>query len=131
MSKRRFPGIHQLPLVIIKLSSAVRAKTGLPAPPLYNAEVHCMQMQKRHMCKCTYTNTDTQTQIQYTNTLQQIQKPQQDCQPLLSVLQNCSACKSPNGLALRVAVIHFCHFLKNLLQNWLPAPSTNRELNKG
>ena len=28
MSKRRFPGIHQLPLVIIKLSSAVRAKTG-------------------------------------------------------------------------------------------------------
>ena len=91
MSKRRFPGIHQLPLVIIKLSSAVRAKTGLPAPPLYNAELHCMQMQKKGTC----ANAHTQTQIH---------KHKYNIQIHFNKYKNRSRIASPSSLYCRTAV---------------------------
>ena len=54
MSKRRFPGIHQLPLVIIKLSSAVRAKTG--EGQLHYMALHLEKVHQWKKCISSWTH---------------------------------------------------------------------------
>ena len=54
MSKRRFPGIHQLPLVIIKLSSAVRAKTG--EGQLHYMALHLGKVHQWKKCISSWTH---------------------------------------------------------------------------